>query len=78
MKAAAILLAGQSLPFWLCYFNLEGISAKELAASYSLPETWVEERIEAVSIMLKHQVRVAISIPKEDRCTSHTSAVEQA
>ena len=41
-----MILANKSLAFSLYDFHLEGVSAKELAADYSLPITWVEERIE--------------------------------
>jgi len=53
-------LANKSVSFSLYDFHLEGVSAAELATAYSLPETWVEERIEAVRLCLKYQVKVSV------------------
>jgi hypothetical protein len=55
-----MILANKSLAFSLYDFHLEGVSAKELAADYSLPITWVEERIEAVRLCLKYQVKLSV------------------
>ncbi len=60
MNPAVMLLANKHLAFSLFEFNLSGVSAKELAAAYSLPIIWVEERIEAVRLCLKYQVKLAL------------------
>jgi len=60
MKPAFMIVANKSLAFSLYDFHLEGISAKELAADYSLPIGWVEERIEAVRLCLKYQVKLSV------------------
>jgi hypothetical protein len=38
----------------------KGVPAKELAAAYPLSVNWVEERIEAVRLCLKYQVRLSV------------------
>ena len=60
MNSGAALLTNRSLAFSLYEFNLAGVSAKELAASYALPPDWVEERIEAVRLCLKYQVKLSV------------------
>lgn len=60
MNPGVKLLANKSFGFSLYDFHLEGVSAAELATAYSLPETWVEERIEAVRLCLKYQVKVSV------------------
>lgn len=60
MNPAVMVLANCSLAFSLYDFNLEGVSARELAAAYSLPPQWVEERIEAVRLCLKFQAKVVL------------------
>ena len=65
MNPGVKLLANKSFGLSLYDFNLEGISAKELADAYRLPETWVQERIEAARLCLKYQVSVSVkSAPK--------------
>jgi hypothetical protein len=65
MHVGVMLLANRSFPFSLYDFHLAGVSAKELAAAYSLPVTWIEERIEAVRLCLKFQVKLSVaSAPK--------------
>lgn len=65
MHIGVMLLANRSFPFSLYDFHLAGVSAKELAVAYSLPVTWVEERIEAVRLCLKFQVKLSVnSAPK--------------
>lgn len=58
MNPGVALLANKSFGFSLYDFHLEGVSVEELATAYSLPETWVEERIEAV--------RLCPEVPGED------------
>ena len=60
MNPSVMALANKSLVFSLYDFHLEGLSAKELAAAYSLPVTWVEERIEAIRMCLKFQVNLSL------------------
>ena len=61
MHPGVTLLANRSLAFSLYEFNLEGVSAKELASAYSLPANWVEDRIEAVRLCLKYQVKLSVT-----------------
>ncbi|MDQ2840808.1 MAG: hypothetical protein M3Y72_07170 [Acidobacteriota bacterium] len=67
MNPAFMHLANSSFAFHLCDFHLEGMSAQELAAAYTLPIGWVEERIEAVRLSLKFQVKLTLGsrAPKE-------------
>jgi hypothetical protein len=60
MNPAIMLLANHSLAFHLYDFQLEGISAKELATAYSLPFDWVVERIEAVRLCLTFQTKLSL------------------
>jgi hypothetical protein len=60
MNPGVALLANRSFAFSLYEFNFAGVSASELAASYSLPPEWVEERIEAVRLCLKYQVKLSV------------------
>lgn len=60
MNPAVMLLANKSLAFSLYDFHLEGVSEEELAAAYALPIDWVEERIEAVRLCLKYQVKLSV------------------
>ena len=60
MSPAAMVLANKSLAFSLYDFHLNGVSASELAAAHSLPVHSVEERIEAVRLCLKFQVKLAL------------------
>jgi len=60
MNPGVKLLANKSFCFSLYDFHLEGVSVAELATAYSLPETWVEEHIEAVRLCLKYQVMVSV------------------
>lgn len=60
MNPGVKLLANKCFGFSLYDFHLEGVSAAELASAYSLPEAWVEERIEAVRLCLKYQVKVSV------------------
>lgn len=55
-----MVLANRSLAFSLYDFYLEGISAEELAAAYSLPLHCVKERIEAVRLCLQFQAKAAL------------------
>jgi hypothetical protein len=59
MNPAFMSLANKFLALSLYDFHLEGVSAQELAAAYSLPVGWVEERIEAVRLCLKYQVKLS-------------------
>lgn len=70
MNAPVMLLANKSLAFSLYDFHLEGVPAKELATAYSLPINWVEERIEAVRLCLKYQVKLSLTAPVSDRVAS--------
>ena len=65
MNPGVALFANRSLAFSLYEFNLTGVSAKELAASYSLPQNWVEERIEAVRLCLKYQSKLSVRESRE-------------
>jgi hypothetical protein len=60
MNPAVMALANKSLAFSLYDLHLEGVSAKKLAAAYSVPVEWVEERIEAVRLCLKYQVKLSL------------------
>jgi hypothetical protein len=60
MHPGVVLLANRSLAFSLYDYNLHGVSSKELASTYSLPPDWVEERIEAVRLCLKYQVKLSV------------------
>lgn len=55
-----MLLANKSLAFGLYDFHLQGVSANELASAYSLSRAWVEERLEAVRLCLKFQVKLSV------------------
>lgn len=61
MNPALKLAANRSFALSLYDFHLEGLSVAELAEAYSLPVTWVEERIEAARLCLKFQVRLAVN-----------------
>jgi hypothetical protein len=65
MHPGVVLFANRSFAFSLYEFNLAGVSARELAASYSLPPNWVEERIEAVRLCLKYQVNLSVRLSRE-------------
>jgi hypothetical protein len=65
MDPAIMHLANKSLAFSLYEFHLEGVSAGELAAAYSLPTAWVEERIEAVRLCMKYQVKLLLRLTAE-------------
>jgi hypothetical protein len=60
MNPAVALRANKSFAFHLYDFHLEGVSTKELASAYSLPVGWIEERIEAVRMCLKFQVKLSV------------------
>jgi hypothetical protein len=62
MNAAVTVLANRSLAFSLYDFYLEGVSVEELAAAYSLPAHWVEERIEAIRLCLQFQARARFDL----------------
>jgi hypothetical protein len=62
MHPAVALLADRSLAFSLYDFHVQGVSPQELASTYSLPADWVEERIEAVRLCLKYQVRLSVVV----------------
>ena len=62
MHPAVALLADRSLAFSLYDFHLQGVSPRELASTYSLPADWVEERIEAVRLCLKYQVKLSVAV----------------
>jgi hypothetical protein len=61
MNPGLKLLANKSFRLHLYDCHLEGVSVKELADFYVLPETWVEERIEATRLCLKFQVQLSFS-----------------
>jgi hypothetical protein len=61
MNPALSILANNSLPFSLYDFHLSGLSARELADAHSLPVHWVEERLEAIRLCLKYQVKLSLS-----------------
>ena len=65
MNPGVALFANRSFAFSLYEFNLAGVSAKELAASYSLPSHWVGECIEAVRLCLKYQVKLSVRESRE-------------
>jgi hypothetical protein len=65
MNPGVMTMANRSFAFHLYDFNLEGISAKELAYAHSLSTHWVEERIEAVRLCLKFQARATIATEAE-------------
>jgi hypothetical protein len=67
VNPAVMLLANKSLAFSLYDFNLEGISVEELATAYSLPVNWVEQRIEAVRMCLKYQVKLSVGVSAEPK-----------
>jgi hypothetical protein len=67
MNPALALLANKSLPFSLYDFHLSGVSAKELAQTYDLPLSWVEERLEAVRLCLKYQVSLSFVSQAENK-----------
>jgi hypothetical protein len=54
------LMANRSFGLSLYDFHLEGVSAKELAKAYSLPVTFVEERIEAARLCVRYQVKLSL------------------
>jgi hypothetical protein len=64
MHPGVTLLANRSLAFSLYEFNLEGVSAKELASAYSLPANWVDG-IEAVRLCLRYQVKLSVTASHE-------------
>lgn len=61
MHPAFAVLANKYLPFGLYDFHMNGIPAKQLAEMYDLPLTWVEERLEAVRLLLKFQVTLGFA-----------------
>jgi hypothetical protein len=67
MNPVFMLLANKSPAFGLYDFHLEGVSARQLAAVYLLPITWVEERIEAARLCLKYQVQLSVRPESEAR-----------
>jgi hypothetical protein len=58
-----VLLGNRSWSLSLYDLNLNGISAQELATAYSMPLHVIEERIEAVRLCLKYQVKLALNDP---------------
>jgi hypothetical protein len=62
MNPAFIVHASRSLAFNLYDFHLNGVPVEKLAAAYALPVHSAEEKIEAVRLCLKFQVRVALSV----------------
>lgn len=67
VNPAIMLLANESLAFSLYDFSLEGVPAEELATAYSLPVNCVEERIEAVRLCLKYQVKPTVTPSAETK-----------
>ena len=61
--AWAVLLGNRSVTFALYDYHLRGVSARELATAYSLPLSWVEERLEAVRLCVKYQVKLSLHAP---------------
>lgn len=70
MHPGVTLLANRSLAFSLYEFHIEGVSAKELASAYSLPANWVEDRIEAVRLCLKYQVKLSVTASHQQQVRS--------
>ena len=60
MNPVVTVMANRSLAFSFYDFYLEGLSAKELAAAYSIPIHYVQERIQAVRLCLQFQARAAV------------------
>jgi hypothetical protein len=54
------LLSSDYLPFRLYAEHKRGATPFELAAAFSLSETWVAERIEAARLCIEKQIRVAL------------------
>lgn len=54
------LLSSDYLPFRLYAERKRGATPVQLAAAFSLSETWVEERIEAARLCIEKQIRVAL------------------
>ncbi len=63
MHPAIALLGNRSVTFALYDYHLRGVSARELATAYSLPLSWVEERLEAVRLCVKYQVKLSLHAP---------------
>jgi hypothetical protein len=58
-----VLLGNRSWSISLYDLNLNGVSTHELAMAYSMPLHVVEERIEAVRLCLKYQVKLSPNEP---------------
>ena len=54
------LLSSDYLPFRLYAEHKRGATPVQLAAAFSLSETWVAERIEAARLCIEKQIRVAL------------------
>jgi hypothetical protein len=54
------LLSSDYLPFRLYAEHKRGATPVQLAAAFSLSETWVVERIEAARLCIEKQIRVAL------------------
>ncbi len=67
MHPAFTVLANRRLTFSLYDFHLAGVSASELAQAFDLPLYWVEERLEAVRLCLKYQVRLSFATADADQ-----------
>jgi hypothetical protein len=55
------LMANRSFGLSLYDLHVEGVSTKELAEAYSLPVAFLEQRIEATRLCLKHQVKLSVN-----------------
>jgi hypothetical protein len=78
MNPGIILLANSSYALSLYDFHLQGVSASELASAYSLPVSWVEERLEAVRLCLKYQVEVKVCKKHPASAATPTFALPEA
>jgi hypothetical protein len=61
MGLAISLLSRKSLVFQLYAAAMDGVSIRELAAAYRLPEHRIQEQLESVRLALGHQVRLSIN-----------------
>ncbi len=61
MGLAVALLAQRSLVFELYAATLDGSSIDDLAFQYGLSKYWIQEQLQAVGYVLRHQVSLHIN-----------------
>jgi Mor family transcriptional regulator len=54
------------LPFRLYADFQDGVTVEELAQTYSLPVSWIRERLEAARLCIEKQVQIGVPSPPPD------------